>query len=130
MKRLNRLIALILLLALIPAQFLVSAATSELFFSEYIEGSGYNKVVEIYNGTGGAIDLSAYTLELYSNGAATPTASTSLSGTLADGDVYVIAHGHIEVAAEIKDAADDFNCGNFSFGGGDWADECHVNNGG
>ncbi|HBR56725.1 MAG TPA: deoxyribonuclease I, partial [Blastocatellia bacterium] len=33
------------------------AATSELFISEYIEGSSNNKALEIYNGTGSAIDL-------------------------------------------------------------------------
>ena len=43
--------ALVLILALIPAQFLVHAEASELFFSEYVEGSSYNKAVEIYNGT-------------------------------------------------------------------------------
>jgi hypothetical protein len=30
----------------------VRAACSGLFFSEYVEGSGYNKALEIYNGTG------------------------------------------------------------------------------
>ncbi len=33
------------------------AAPSELFFSEYIEGSSNNKALEIFNGTGGAINL-------------------------------------------------------------------------
>ena len=36
-----------------------SAAPTELFFSEYIEGSSNNKAVEIYNGTGAPIDLAA-----------------------------------------------------------------------
>ena len=47
------------------------AAPSELFFSEYVEGSSFNKAIEIYNGTGAPVDLTAggYTLELYSNGA-------------------------------------------------------------
>ena len=46
------------------------AVASEVLMSEYIEGSGFNKAIEIYNGTGGAVDLAAglYTLELYSNG--------------------------------------------------------------
>ncbi len=35
----------------------VAAASSELFFSEYIEGSSNNKALEIYNDTGAAIDL-------------------------------------------------------------------------
>lgn len=69
-------------------------ATSELFFSEYVEGSSFNKAIEIFNGTGAAIDLAAngYTLELYSNGAAAPSQVLSLTGTIADGDVLVLAH--------------------------------------
>ena len=84
---------LALSIALIPAQNSVYAATSELFFSEYIEGSSFNKAVEIYNGTGAAVDLSTYTIELYSNGASTASQSAVLSGSLADGDVFVLAHG-------------------------------------
>ena len=33
------------------------AAPSDLFFSEYIEGSSNNKALEIFNGTGAPIDL-------------------------------------------------------------------------
>lgn len=42
--------ALGLLLAALPVS--VSAQPTELFFSEYIEGSSNNKAIEIYNGTG------------------------------------------------------------------------------
>ena len=87
-----------LMLSILPVQFSVSAATSELFFSEYIEGSSFNKAVEIYNGTGGAVDLSTYTVELYSNGASSPSQSVALSGTLADGDVFVMAHASADAA--------------------------------
>ncbi len=88
---------LALMLSMLPAQ-LAGAATTELFFSEYIEGSSFNKAVEIYNGTGSTVDLSTYTVELYSNGAASPSQSVSLSGTLADGDVFVMAHGSADAA--------------------------------
>lgn len=85
------LLILALSLALLPVQYSVSA-DSELFISEYIEGSSYNKALEIYNGTGAAVDLSTYTIELYSNGAAIASKSVALVGMLADGDVFVIAH--------------------------------------
>ena len=39
----------------------------------------FNKAIEIYNGTGGAVDLTGYDLELYSNGAASPFIRTSRS---------------------------------------------------
>ena len=35
------------------------AAVSVLFFSEYIEDSSYNKALEICNGTGAGMDLTA-----------------------------------------------------------------------
>lgn len=76
----------------------LAAPPTELFFSEYIEGSSFNKAVEIYNGKGAAVDLSTYTVELYSNGAASPSQSVALSGTLADGDVFVIAHAAADAA--------------------------------
>jgi uncharacterized protein len=70
-----------------------AAVPSDLFFSEYIEGSGFNKAVEIFNGTGAPVDLAAggYTLELYSNGAATASQTVALAGTVADGDVFVVS---------------------------------------
>jgi hypothetical protein len=72
-----------------------SAATpTELFISEYLEGSSNNKAVEIYNGTGAPVDLGAggYSLEQYANGSTTPQVPISLTGTIAHGDVYVIAN--------------------------------------
>lgn len=94
-----------------------SAATSDLFISEYIEGSSYNKVIEIYNGTGASVDLSQYSLELYSNGASSPSQSMSLSGTLADGDVFIIAHTSAD--AEILAVADATNGAVINFNGDD-----------
>ncbi|WP_444929856.1 ExeM/NucH family extracellular endonuclease [Microbulbifer sp. SSSA002] len=66
---------------------------SDLIISEYIEGSSNNKALEIYNGTGAAVDLSDYSIEIYFNGATSASAAIALSGSLADGDVYVLAHG-------------------------------------
>lgn len=70
----------------------VAQAITDLFISEYVEGSSYNKYIEIYNGTGHAVDLSAYTLELYSNGSATASTTLTLSGTLNSGCVVVLHH--------------------------------------
>ncbi|MDX8360325.1 MULTISPECIES: lamin tail domain-containing protein [Bacillaceae] len=61
--------------------------TSNVFFSEYIEGSSYNKALEIYNGTGVAVDLSQYTIEL-----SNLSSSISLTGTISSGEVFVIAN--------------------------------------
>ena len=67
-KLFSSLLILALAIALMPAQS-SSAATSGLFFSEYIEGSSFNKAVEIYNGTGASVDLSTpleYAMEICS----------------------------------------------------------------
>lgn len=61
--------------------------SSDLFFTEYIEGSSYNKAIEIYNGTDASVDLSAYSLELSNTAGA-----ITLAGTLAVGDVFVVAN--------------------------------------
>ncbi len=64
---------------------------TELFFSEYVEGSGLTKYVEIYNGTGGPIDLSNYEFRIFFNGNTSST-DQALSGTLNDGEVLVLAN--------------------------------------
>ncbi len=71
----------------------VKAAASDLFFSEYVEGSSNNKALEIYNGTGGTIDLAAgaYQIKFYFNGNTSVGTTIDLTGTVADGDVYVVA---------------------------------------
>lgn len=67
--------------------------STDLFFSEYIEGGSNNKAIEIYNGTGAAVDLSDYEVYHYNNGSSIPTYTINdLTSTLADGDVYVIAN--------------------------------------
>ncbi len=77
-----------------------SSGPEELFISEYIEGSSNNKAIEIFNGTGAAVDLSAggYNVQQYSNGSATAGLTINLTGTLADGDVFVIAHSSADAA--------------------------------
>lgn len=65
---------------------------SNLFISEYVEGaSGTNKALEIFNGTGSSVDLSGYSLKLYTNGSVTVGSTLTMSGSLASGAVYVVA---------------------------------------
>jgi hypothetical protein len=61
-----------------------------LIISQYVEGSSYNKYIELYNATSETINLSEYTLELYSNGATSASQSITLSGTLDPGAVIVL----------------------------------------
>ena len=76
-----------------PGTPLSGQAASGLFFSEYVEGGSLNKALEIYNGTGAPVDLNAggYTVQVFFNGSASPGATLALKGTVADGDVFVLA---------------------------------------
>ncbi len=65
----------------------------DLFFSTYIEGDGWNKVLEIYNGTGQNVDLSKYSLRKQNNGIGAFAYDFPLSGVLRSGETFVIAHG-------------------------------------
>lgn len=65
---------------------------TELFISEYVEGSSHNKAVEIFNGTGASVDLSSYKLQYYFNGSSSAGRTIALTGIVADGDTFVVAH--------------------------------------
>lgn len=66
------------------------APCTDLFISEYLEGSGNNKAIEIYNPTASAINLSDYELRQYNNGDSTFTYSLVLSGSIPAYGTYVI----------------------------------------
>jgi hypothetical protein len=74
---------------------------SELFFSEYVEGYGQNKAIEVYNPTSVTIDLSDYRIERYSNGATNSSAGgiTTLTGMLVSGDAFVITSGETDTSS-------------------------------
>jgi predicted extracellular nuclease len=68
--------------------------TCSLFFSESVEGSSNNKVLEIYNPGPSSVSLSGYSVEIYFNGSATVGSTIALTSTatLASGGVWVLAH--------------------------------------
>jgi len=93
-KQLARLVIVIFTLILaVGGELPVRAQSSELFFSEYIEGSSNNKTLEIFNGTGGPINLAGggYNVQMYFNGSTTAGLTINLTGTVANGDVFVLA---------------------------------------
>ena len=70
------------------------AVSTDLFISEYVEGSGNNKAIEIFNGTGVPVNLTTglYGISIYFNGNPISTLTINLNGTIAPGDVFVLAH--------------------------------------
>lgn len=77
-----------------------SKQIDELFISEYIEGSSFNKAIEIYNGTGADVNLDNYQLTLYSNGKIDSSQSEQLSGILHNGEAFVISHSQASNAIQ------------------------------
>ena len=92
----NLLCAVLLLAGGVPflhPMSIAHAAPPRIFFSEYVEGPGNDNALEIFNGTGSAIDLAAggYHIDFYLDGSTTPGTIINLTGTVANGDVYVVA---------------------------------------
>ena len=74
---------------------------TDLFFSEYVEGYGQNKAIEVYNPSSVTIDLSNYQIERYSNGATNSSSGgvTNLTGMLVSGDAFVITSGETDTSS-------------------------------
>ncbi|MCS6990701.1 MAG: lamin tail domain-containing protein [Chitinophagales bacterium] len=65
---------------------------SDLFISEYIEGTSFNKAIEIYNPTTGTLTLDGYRLYTFNNGSPVALFTHALHGQLGPGQVYVVCH--------------------------------------
>jgi hypothetical protein len=89
---------------------------ADLIISEYVEGDGNNKAIEIFNGTGASVDLSEYDILIYANGLSTATSTISLTGSLVNNMTYVIAHS--SSVAGLKNLAD-LESGALGFNGDD-----------
>jgi hypothetical protein len=115
----------LLFLGTVFMSLFASAQCSDLFISEYVEGVGNNKALEIYNPTDQPIDLSQYFVARYSNGstghtsAQTTSIAIELTGTLAPYDVHVavidkrdsLGSGQeAPVWDELQAVADEFYC--------------------
>ncbi len=71
----------------------------DLIISSYVEGSSWNKAIEIYNGTGKTVDLSKYAFRKQSNGDGAFGYVLRLSGQLQSNKTYTIVHKSAEIAA-------------------------------
>jgi predicted extracellular nuclease len=102
-------LAVVLLVCGLVGPSVASAASSDLFFSEYVEGTSNNKALEVYNGTGAPVNLGTdgYNVQMFFNGSATAGLTINLTGTVANGDVFVLANS--SAGAPILAVADQTN---------------------
>jgi len=94
-----------------------TASTADLIISEYVEGTSSNKYIELFNGTGASINLSNYKLNLYSNGSATVSTGTTLSGTIASGACVVLQNS--AAVLPLPSGVTGINCSAVNFNGDD-----------
>lgn len=88
---------LLLVSAMLMAMFSYGQSNcSDFFFSEYVEGSSMNKVMEIYNPTAAPKSLSGYSLKRYSNGSAAVSESLDLVGIVPAYGVWVVTNGQTD----------------------------------
>ncbi|MDR1543864.1 MAG: endonuclease [Prevotellaceae bacterium] len=69
-----------------------TSKSANLFFSGYIEGSSNNKALVLYNNTGKSVDLSKFSIKKQTNGTSGFKDDLQLSGSLANGQKYVIVN--------------------------------------
>jgi len=89
----------------------------DLVISTYVEGSSWNKAIELYNGTGKSVDLSKYSLQKQSNGAGYFGSELKLNGSLATGKSFVIVHK--SAAVDLQSKADLLTDSLLQFNGND-----------
>ncbi len=77
------------------------AQAGDLIISTYVEGTSYNKALELYNGTGKTIDLSNYSLKRQTDGSGNFGSTIQLSGSLPTNQTYVIANNNYRVNTEL-----------------------------
>ncbi len=83
----------LLALSFLAIANLINAQCTQLFYSEYVEGSSHSKAVEIYNPTSSSVVLTDYRVARYSNGSTSVADYYDLTGTVAAQDVYVLTNG-------------------------------------
>jgi len=92
------------------------AQTDNLLITEYLEGSGNNKALEIFNGTEDLIALGSYSIERYTNGSTTAVSIPLAAVDLQPGEAWVLVNPQSEAALL---ALGDQTDGNLNFNGDD-----------
>ena len=60
------------------------------------------QALEIYNGSGSSIDLTEFSIQIYLDGGSTALTTTTLGGTLAAGEVYLVGVAQFDFPVTIE----------------------------
>jgi hypothetical protein len=78
-----------------------ASCSSELFFSEYVEGGFINRALEIHNDTAATIALDGvYFVDVFGDGSGSATSTVALHGSIAAGANFVLARGDMAGVTE------------------------------
>ena len=75
---------------LLLSAMLAPTVQAEPFFSEYLEGGSNNKALEIYNPADTPLNLTGYSVKVYSNGATSVGKTVTLTGTIPAKGTFVL----------------------------------------
>lgn len=95
-----------------------SATAGDLIISTYVEWTGFDKAIEIYNGTGRTVNLENYSLQRQSNGAGPFVSNYRFTGTLEHGNTHLIVH-RTSSNQELKNIANALTDSVLNFNGND-----------
>ena len=97
-----------------------STTKTDLYLSEYVEGSSNNKALEIKNETSASVSLANYSIKKQTNGAGTWSTGLILSGTLAvNGKFVIVNNGMASTCYSITTANLSTAAGEMTFNGND-----------
>lgn len=96
----------VLLSALAVASYItVNAQCTDVFISEYVEGTGNNKALELFNPSLDSISLNNYRLVRYGNGTDSATASINTTVQVMIGNIKIGPHSTLVIALDKRDPA-------------------------
>ena len=107
------------------------AQCTDLFFSEYIEGSSSNKAIEIYNPTSNTINLSDYELRRYNNGGTSPSGSQGFTTeTIPAGGVFILYNSSWALTGWTPSGTNDMSSTITFYNGDDAVELVNISGGG
>ncbi|OIQ25408.1 ExeM/NucH family extracellular endonuclease [uncultured Vibrio sp.] len=106
------------LLALAVASTVAAPALAEVVISQYVEGSSYNKALEIANTGDTAVSLDGFQLAKSSNGGGSWDTTLSLSGRVIEAN-DVLVFSHPSAGSSVQNETDENNATVINFNGDD-----------